>query len=247
MIDLKDVKLFIATPMYGGMCTGGYAKSMMHVPSTLTANGVSVTVRFVMNNSLIQAARNQLADLFMDDDATHLMFIDADIEFDASDILHMIQADVDVIGGVYPRKKIAWNRVRMAIEAGVPDEKMEEHTGDMVVHMLDDAKEVTVKASEPLEVKGVGTGFMLIKRSVFERLQKIVDTFLDDDDNEVYEYFKLLTHPETGKQMSEDYTFCYLCRKAGMKVYIAPWAAFTHIGTYEFKGSPVRMYKDLKS
>lgn len=247
MTEQKAPHLFIATPMYGGMCTGVYAKSMMAVPSTLTSHGISVTIRFVMNNSLIQAARNQLADMFMDDElATHLMFIDADIEFDAMDIIHMVNADVDVIGGVYPRKRIAWDKVREAIAAGVPDDKLDLHTGDMVVSMMKDAREATVKATEPFEVKGLGTGFMMVKKSVFERLQPHVDTFLDDNDKVIHEYFSLMKDPETGRQMSEDYTFCYQCRKHGMKIHIAPWAAFTHVGSYEFKGSPVRMYKDEK-
>lgn len=240
-------RIFIATPMYGGMCTGAYAKSMMSVPGTMVNHGIAVAIRFVMNNSLIQSARNQLADIFMDDtDSTHMMFIDADIEFDPMDIIHMIKADVDVIGGVYPKKRIAWHRIRQAIEAGVPDDKLELHTGDMVVNMLEGASEATVKATEPFEVKGVGTGFMLIKRSVFERLQGVVDTYLDDDEKVIHEYFSLIKEPETGKQLSEDYAFCMMCRKAGIKIHIAPWAAFSHVGTYEFKGSPVRTYKDTK-
>lgn len=246
MTNEKLTKIFIATPMYGGMCTGAYTKSMMHVPGVLTQQGVAVGMRFVMNNSLIQSARNQLADLFLkDEDATHLMFIDADIEFDATDILHMINADVDVIGGAYPRKKIAWTRVREAVLAGVPDEKLEEHTGDMVIHMLGDIESAVVKATEPFEVKGIGTGFMLIKRDVLERLKGKVDTYLDDDGNTIHEYFFLKKSPETGKQMSEDYTFCQVCRENGIKIYMAPWAAFAHVGTYEFRGAPIRIYKDL--
>lgn len=241
------IKIFFATPMYGGMCTGAYTKSMMFIPGVLTSQGIAVGLRFVMNNSLIPEARNQLAGLFLEDkEATHMMFIDADIEFDATDILHMINADVDVIGGVYPRKKIVWEKVHEAALAGVPPDKLEEHTGDMVVHMLEDAVSATVKATEPFEVKAVGTGFILIKRSVFERLIGNVDTYLNDDSEVVHNFFPLMKNPETGKQMSEDYSFCYLCRQNGIKIHIAPWAAFSHVGTYEFKGSPIRIYKDNK-
>jgi hypothetical protein len=229
------------------MCTGAYTTSLLDVPGVLGHHGIQVGVWFVMNNSLIQSARNHLADLFLKNkEFTHMMFIDADIGFEAIDIIHMINADVDVIGGVYPRKKIAWNRVRDAIAAGVPDDKLPEHTGDMVIHMLDDADKAIVKAGEPFEVKGIGTGFMLIKREVFEKLIGVVDTYVNDDEEVENEFFFLKKHPENGKQLSEDYTFCHVCRENGIKVYIAPWAAFSHVGTYEFKGSPVRMYKDLK-
>lgn len=243
----KPVKVFIATPMYGGMCTGAYTKSLLDVPGVLGHHGIQTGVWFVMNNSLIQSARNHLVDIFLkNEDFTHMMFIDADIGFEAIDIIHMINANVDVIGGVYPRKKIAWNRVRDAVKANVSNEKLPEHTGDMVIHMLDDSTEATVKATEPFEVKGIGTGFMLIKREVFQKLIGIVDTYVNDEEELEHEFFFLKKHPTSGKQLSEDYTFCHVCRENGIKVYIAPWAAFTHVGTYEFKGSPVRMYKDLK-
>lgn len=242
---MVEPRIFIATPMYGGMCTGAYTKSIMHVPITLTQHGVAVSFHFIMNNSLIQSARNQLADIFMRDElATHLMFIDADIEFDAMDILHMLNADVDVIGGIYPRKMIAWNRVREAIAAGVPDKELGHYTGDMVVSLLGDVDSLTVKATEPFPVKGIGTGFMMIKKSVFERLQSKVDTYLDDDSKTIHEYFTLIKDPETGKQLSEDYAFCLMCRQLGIPIHVAPWAAFSHIGTYEFKGAPIRSYKD---
>jgi len=242
----KPIKIFLATPMYGGMCTGLYTKSMLNIPGVLGNTGIQVSIRFIMNNSLIQSARNDLADMFLkEEDCTHMMFIDADIEFEATDILHMLKADVGVIGGVYPRKKIAWNRVRDAIESGVPDDKLELHTGDMVVNMLDDATSATVKASEPFKVKGVGTGFMLVKREVFESLIGKVDKYRNDDNEEINEFFFLKKHPVTQRQMSEDYTFCFTCRENDIDVYIAPWAAFAHVGTYNFRGSPVRMYKDL--
>lgn len=240
------VKIFFATPMYGGMCTGLYAKSMMNIPGVLGNVGIGATMRFIMNNSLIQSARNDLADMFLkEEDCTHLMFIDADIEFDATDIIHMINANVGVIGGAYPRKSVAWNRVRDAIAAGVPDDRLELHTGDMVIHMLADVAQATVKATEPFKVAGAGTGFMLIKREVLKQLIGKVDSYKNDSDVWVNEFFYLQKHPVTGKQMSEDYSFCYKCRENGIDVYIAPWAAFTHVGTYNFKGSPVRMYKDL--
>jgi len=42
---------------------------------------------------------------------THLLFIDADIEFNPDDILNMINADHDIISGVCPKKIVNWERV----------------------------------------------------------------------------------------------------------------------------------------
>jgi hypothetical protein len=54
----------------------------------------------MMNESLITRARNGMAYDFMQSDATHLMFIDADITFDPKDIVRMIDADKDIICGL---------------------------------------------------------------------------------------------------------------------------------------------------
>ena len=67
--------LVVGTPMYGGMCTGQYTRSMLDVIPTLTSHGVNVATAFIYNNSLITSARNQLAAIFMAHDFTHLMFI----------------------------------------------------------------------------------------------------------------------------------------------------------------------------
>lgn len=232
-------KIMIATPMYGGMCTGQYTRSMLDVIPTLTSHGVNVATAFIYNNSLITSARNQLAAIFMAHDFTHLMFIDADIQFEAKDILTMLAADKDVIAGVYPKKRINWERLEMAVKAGVPTEELQNHTGDLVVNLVNNEREKVVKAAEPVEVYGAGTGFMLIKRGVFELLRDKVDTYLEDDDSVTHEYFFLMKDPELGKQLSEDYAFCWLCRDNGVKIHIAPWVRLGHTGTYQFNGSVI--------
>lgn len=241
---MPDVKVFLATPMYGGMCTGHYSRSMMHVPTTLLSLGYDVGFNFIMNNSLVQCARNMLADIFLEDEtATHLMFIDADIGFDAMDIVHMVKADVDVIAGIYPRKEINWTKVREAIAAGVPDEELPQHTGTLVINLLEGLDTQEVKVTEPVEIRAAGTGFMLIKREVLLGLKDKVNTYISDEGKTMYEYFYLKNDPKTNKQMSEDYAFCHLCREHGYKIYAAPWARFTHTGSYIFQGGVIPVIK----
>ena len=171
------------------------------------------------------------------------MFIDADIKFNAEDILPMIASDVDVICGIYPKKEIAWNLVRNAINAGVSDEELKHHTGSFVVNLVGYEEEVTVPINKPVEIWNGGTGFMLIKREVFEKLKDTVPVYRNDVKDlgnqlgfeEVYEFFAC-SIDETHRLLSEDYHFCRITRDAGMKVWAAPWVNLTHFGTYAFEG-----------
>ena len=87
-IDIKELrkrKIFVATPMYGGMCGGQYTKSTADLATMCTKYGVELSFFYLFNESLITRARNYLVDEFLRSKCTHLMFIDADIEFYNSD------------------------------------------------------------------------------------------------------------------------------------------------------------------
>jgi hypothetical protein len=107
----KPAKLFVATPMYGGLCTGGYTMGILNCVQTFSPRNIQMYYSYMMNESLITRARNGMAYDFLQSDATHLMFIDADISFNPKDIVRMINADKDIICGLYPKKEINWKLV----------------------------------------------------------------------------------------------------------------------------------------
>ena len=116
----KPPVLFVATPMYGGLCTGGYTTGILNCTQEFLNNGVKMYYSYMQNESLITRARNGMAYDFLDTpDATHLMFIDADITFNPADIVKMIKADKDIICGLYPKKEINWKLVHDAVKQGV--------------------------------------------------------------------------------------------------------------------------------
>jgi hypothetical protein len=173
------------------------------------------------------------------------LFIDSDIKFDPADIVHMIRADKDIICGIYPKKEINWHTVKQAMQNNVPDDQLKFHTGSFVVNLVDYKGEVTVPVSEPVEIFNGGTGFMLIKRKVFEKLKKKVPSYTNDvgdlsgqlqQKEKIHEYFATSIEPETNRLLSEDYHFCRIWRLAGGKVWAAPWVKLAHIGTYAFEG-----------
>jgi hypothetical protein len=239
-------KVFIATPMYGGQCYGYYTQSILMLQRVLDQNNIESVFSFMFNESLITRARNALTHQFLKSDSTHLMFIDADIKFNAADIIPMLSVDKEIICGIYPKKEINWGSVKKAIDNGIPFDKLKSHTGSFVVNLVDYVGEVTVPVNQPVEIFNGGTGFMLIKREVFTKLADHVPHYSNDvadlsgqmqQQEQIYEYFATSIEPETNRLLSEDYHFCRIWRLTGGKVWAAPWCQLSHIGTYAFEGN----------
>ena len=246
----KRTALFVATPMYGGMCIGNYASALMQLPMICSRNGIMLYYTYMMNESLITRARNSIAYDFLASDATHLMFIDADIGFNPNDIVEMVKRDVDICCGLYPKKEISWGRVTQAVQNGVPPHELKDHTGTFVVNLVNNER-TEIKMDELFEIENGGTGFMLIKREVFEALADKVPEYTNDmylatdivtEPKMVKEFFTTSIDPESNNRLlSEDYHFCKLARKHGFKVHAAPWVELSHTGTYVFSGALQRV------
>ena len=246
----KKPVVFLATPMYGGMCTGTYTAALMQTPLAFSKAGVQLYYTYMMNESLITRARNSLAYDFLASNATHLMFVDADIGFNPNDIISMVKRDVDIICGLYPKKEIHWQRVADAVGRGVPANELKDHTGTFVVNLVNNERQ-EVKLNELMEIQNGGTGFMMIKREVFEALADKVPEYNNDMylavDTErkpkiIKEYFATSIDPDANNRLlSEDYHFCKLARQHGFKIHAAPWVQLSHTGTYIFSGALQRV------
>ena len=239
------MKTFVATPMYGGMCTGFFTQSMMMLQLAHQQRGWQMATSFIFNESLIDRARNSLAHAFMKTDCTHLLFIDADIRFDAGQVMALFDADKDVICGIYPKKEINWIEVIKAVQRGVPEGELRHYTGQWVVNLVDYVNTITVPQNQPVEIWAGGTGMMLIKREVMERMSKIVPSYKNDvvdlsgtnkPQERISQFFATSIEPGTERLLSEDYHFCRTWREMGGKLYAAPWMNLGHVGSYVFEG-----------
>jgi hypothetical protein len=251
--DLRQRKLFLAVPMYGGNCAGMFARSVADLAALCTQYGVQLQLYFLFNESLITRARNYCADEFMRSGATHLMFIDSDIGFNPNDVIALLalQDDAspyDVIGGPYPKKCISWEKIKLAVDKGVADEdpnKLEKYVGDYVFNPKTNQGQIPI--GEPVEVSEIGTGFMMIRRRTFE---KYAETFPElsykpdhvrtehfDGTREIMAYFDCIIDPVSKRYLSEDYMFCYNVQKMDLQVWFCPWMQLQHVGTYIFGGS----------
>ena len=251
--DLRKRKLFVAVPMYGGQCSGMFARSMCDLSALCTQYGIQMQLYFLFNESLITRARNYCCDEFMRSQATHLMFIDSDIGFNPNDVIALLalQDDTspyDVIGGPYPKKCISWEKIKLAVDKGIADENpnvLEKFVGDYVFNPKSGQNQIPI--GEPVEVSEIGTGFMMIRRKTFEKYQEAfpelwykpdhVRTEHFDGSREIMAYFDCIIDPTSKRYLSEDYMFCYNVQKMGYQVWFCPWMQLQHVGTYIFGGS----------
>jgi hypothetical protein len=255
---LRERKLFIAAPMYGGQCAGMFTRSIADLSALCTHYGIQVRFYFLFNESLITRARNYCADEFMRSGDSHLMFIDSDIGFNANDVIALLALQsenpdddqYDIIAGPYPKKCISWEKIKMAVDKGFADEDpntLEKYVGDYVFNPAGDKSEIPL--GEPVEVLEAGTGFMMIRRNTFDKFAEAypqqmykpdhVRTEHFDGSREIMAFFDTPICPDTKRYLSEDYMFCQWTRKAGMKVWFCPWMQLQHVGMYVFGGSLV--------
>ena len=200
--ELQKRKLFLATPMYGGVCAGMFAKSVSDLAATCKEHGIALQMyflfneslvtmlanygvatkfSFLFNESLIQRARNYITDEFLNrSDCTHMMFIDSDIGFDPRDVLALLalcsdDSPYDIIGGPYPKKCIAWEKIKHAVDKGVADKDpnvLENFVGDYVFNPKGGQQSIAI--NEPVEVLEIGTGFMMMRKN---SLSKFANAF----------------------------------------------------------------------
>lgn len=248
----KRPTLMIATPMYGGMCTGHYTQGLLYTVARMRELGVNVFWAQITNESLITRARNELARLFIEKGLDYLMFIDADIGFGPDAVAQLLAADRDIVAGVYPKKEVDWNHIRQAAVDGHTD--LENYGGAFVMNMIGTAHADTDEKG-CIPVRHAGTGFMLIKRRVFEELTPTVPTYRVSSvrDPDTGDFVKPLTHEffatsidDTGALLSEDYHFCDLWNKHGGAVYVNPFIKLDHVGTYIYTGDIIKSGGNLK-
>ena len=256
---LRQKHIFIATPCYGGQLGEPYFRSMMRLAILCNKYNLKYTVSTLANESLVTRGRNTLTSFFMENkDATHLFFIDADIEFNPEDVLRMVAYDKPVVVGAYPKKALNWTSIINAARADETEteETIEGHSSNYVVNfdfVKDDKGENTpqVQIEDNLvKLKDAGTGFMCIQKQVIQDLfdehpeMKYVNDINVDQKFEPFMYalFDTMIDPESRRYLSEDYTFCRLWQNMGGTIYLDPRTALSHVGHYTFRGNIRKLF-----
>jgi len=257
---LRQKHIFIATPCYGGQIGEPYFRSMMRLAILCNKFDIKYTISTLANESLITRGRNTLVSFFMENkDATHLFFIDADIEFNPEDLLRQVAYDKPIVVGAYPKKAINWDSIITAARNPELDENaqsIEGHSSNYVVN-FDFLKDENGNRTPQVQIidnlvklKDAGTGFMCIKKEVIQKMMdahpdlKYVNDINVDSKFEPYMYalFDTMIDPESRRYLSEDYMFCRLWQNMGGEVYLDPRTALNHVGHYTFRGNIRKLF-----
>ncbi len=233
--------LMIGTPCYNGNVTVHYLRSVVSCIGFLEQQGIKTGMLTPAHESLITRARNLVANEFLRlPEYTHLLFIDADIGFAPELPWKYLEADKDVVCGIYPVKHLDIDKLR-SIRPAVMDQAAAAASMHYAVRLLPGGRPEPVTGLLPVEYGA--TGFMLIKREVFTRMAEAHPEILydyshtNDDNTGNYAFFDTAIDPQTRDYLPEDYAFCKRWREMGGEIYADIHSVFTHVGTYEYSGN----------
>lgn len=251
--------IYILTPCYGSVCFVNYIDCLIKTKELFHSLGITVEVIFCKSDSLVSRARNNLlAKAMNDSNMTHIMFIDNDITWDPFDILKLLIADKQVIGGIYPLKKYNFEKIIPTEEKINPIKDMINAKNNSQINGITDldtvqmklltynvnyiSKEVKIQ-NNLTQVKHVATGFMMIQRNVIEQMSTLypLTKYTDDvgfltDEEQKYAYALFDCGVVDDHYLSEDWMFCNRWTKKDGEVWIDISINLTHTGIHDFKG-----------
>jgi hypothetical protein len=239
-------KLFIALPIYGGIDPGFHASCLNLVRQMTIGNpGFDVDIKHLFGDSAIGRARNTLTRLFLESDATHMLFIDSDLTFSVDHVRRIMEHDDDVVGGLYCKKQDGPN-------------------AELVINCCNNPEQIDSGPRDGLmTVRYIGTGFMRIARSVFEKMIERYPeiAYKEDPDHKktawdfwhmgVYDYAKNgYPNDWAPRYLSEDWWFCQRCQDLGIKVWADRRIGLKHAGSALFplrhQEEKLSVYKPVK-
>ena len=240
--------ILLATPCFGGMVQQGYMLSVCKLMRAAPAHGFALELALLGGDALITRSRAVLVARFLDmPQATHLLFVDADIAFEPEQVVRLLRADKELAAAFYPLKATDWDAVPARVVGG----ETLRGAGLSYVGTLLEPPERRMEG-DFATARYAGTGFQLIKRTVFEQLIAAHPELrfasvhtrrgnLPDSQN-LYALFDCLIDPDTGAYLSEDYAFCRRWRALGGDIWLDLRSRLTHVGADQFQGDAATRY-----
>jgi hypothetical protein len=225
------MKIIIATPVAGPSVTSLYALAMFHLADHVARQRPQV--RLVMpdpiQGALLSRARNAFASRALQDaDATHLLFVDSDMSFRPEAVVRMLDFDKDVVGAIYPQR---------VFSPGEPQRFVGEN--DVVV-----GEQGIAVVRGFVQMASLGTGLVLIRRAVFERVREAFPDLLAPVDahyqgmgvqGEVLQCFEPL-RLQSGLYLGEDVSFFRRWSSIGGEMWALADEMIMHAGAHTAKG-----------
>tara|TARA_B110000971_G_C19928146_1_gene462624 strand:+ start:367 stop:1101 length:735 start_codon:yes stop_codon:yes gene_type:complete len=233
---MPPIKLFISTPCYNATMTLQYTTSLLKLIQTMHGNNISYVVDFLGNESLIPRARNRSLEKFLISDCTHMLFIDSDIAFEPEAVLDILKYDKDIVGCLCPRKDISINRLLWSLQNETKSiENPESRILEFVYNPYKTSDNKTIVDGDYTRVNHIGTGFMLVKRSIITKLCEIhTELIITNGELPGNQYALFDCMIKDKSYLSEDYSFCQRVNDAGGEIWANTKHNLKHIGYYSF-------------
>jgi hypothetical protein len=232
MVD--TMRLLIATPFYEMKGFSPYISSIVKTIMILMKSGIDVDYWELSGDSYIDRARNKISNLFMRSEYTDLLFVDSDMGWDCKSLENIIRHEVDIVGAGYPCKN-KWDFWGCVLNTEEGYENTYDAAGRITHVGPPKCKDGLISA------RFVPTGFMKIRRQVFERLTKeCPDNFYVDENGEkIYNFFGRI--PPLG----EDSSFCKRWTDIGGELWVEPDCTISHYGFKEYKGNYAQYLRSM--
>ncbi|PLC02438.1 hypothetical protein CY658_28210 [Variovorax sp. RO1] len=249
MLDPSELRHFypvIVTPSHDGKFFQNYVASLLNFTINAERAGMKMQVLMHQGESLVTRARNNcVAQFLANTEWTHLFWVDADIGFSAEAAFRLLLSGYDIAAGVYPLKRENWPEHGVA--AGTTQQQFEAGFTRYTVNAKaeEDATQIELEVQPDgfMKMTEAPTGFMVIRRHVFERLmaaypdlQYVPDSIGEADRGLHYRFFDVMVDPVTRRYLSEDYGFCRLWSALGESIYIDANSNLTHQGAKLYRG-----------
>jgi hypothetical protein len=241
--DFKPYTILVATPVHSDVSMH-YAQSLLHLQKWCFHNKVRIGFQ-LMKSSLITQGRNMCVAEFLKKGFTHLLFIDSDISFNEGAVGRLIEANKDVISIPYPLKDMNWDKGFKMIQEGKIKSVLDLKNKAFYRYpfKVPDPENIKIQ-NKVIEVTHSPTGFMMIKREVFEKMIIAYPNLRIDQDQLVngkieklghmWNFFDTLFDPEKRTYLGEDFAFCKRWRDIGGTCHAWIGDYITHVGEHQY-------------
>lgn len=199
------MKLFIAVPSHTGQICADTSQAIANNMAILCKCGIDCYYDVELGEAYVPRARNSLVKRFLNSDCDAIVFIDYDVAFRKDAIIDLVISDKDIVGGTYPKKK---DETDFPIQVSVPK----------------------VEVDGLLKVDLLPSGFIMIKRCVFEKMKAKIPIRTDSDLNMDWYYDTGFLFENDNRWWGEDPAFCRRCAMANIDMWCYTDITFSHTG-----------------
>jgi hypothetical protein len=236
--------ILIATPAYGDIFYTPFVRSAIGLQKLFERKKWRSSFATISYADIVESRNYLLTRWYDKTDASHILFVDADMGYEPKLIADMVRLGEPVVGVIAPKRQIDLHRLAKLSARGEKPERAIARAHDFVVRPVKRA-ERPAAAKGFLEVEACGAGILLIERACIKRMLELVPEIDDAGASKTSPLAKQLTRlirafdvlTVDGARLSEDYSFCHRWRaRCGGKIWANISHEIVHVGLHRFAG-----------